>query len=79
MKTIQQLLQLSRNPFYKFSPEEKAVLDNFLLSPVDSPMTTSQKKRLKKSLQQTRVVVRNVVEKTATYPTEAHQSLSDER
>lgn len=79
MKTIQQLLHLSKNPFYKFSPEEKAVMDDFLLGPVDSPTTTSQKKRSKKSSQQTRVAVRNIVKKVDTYTPEAHESSSDER
>jgi hypothetical protein len=30
MKTIEQLIQLSNNPYYKFSPEEKSRLNDFL-------------------------------------------------
>ena len=30
MKTIEQLLELKDNPYYDFTPEEKAVLDTFL-------------------------------------------------
>lgn len=32
MKTIAQLLQLSKNPYYTFTDEEKEVLDAFLLT-----------------------------------------------
>lgn len=32
MKSIEQLLQLSKNPYYKFSDDEQAELDSFLSS-----------------------------------------------
>lgn len=79
MKTIQQLLHLSKNPFYKFSPDEKAVLDDFLLQPLDSLMKKSQKKHLKRLSPRTHVTVRNIVKKVDTYAPESHENAQDER
>jgi len=70
MKTIEQLLQLSKNPFYKFSPEEEQVLNDFLFKKQGSDSSDSQKKSSPKSDEGTLVTatdtvkVKNVVEKT---------------
>lgn len=67
MKTIQQLLELSKNPHYKFMPDEKRVLDAFLAKRRGSRSTTSQEENLNESSEKTPVTVRNVVEKVDTY------------
>lgn len=64
MKTIEQLLDLSKNPFYKFTNDEKAVLDDFLSQQKADPSTSSTKKKENSSDKSTPVRVRNVVEKT---------------
>ena len=66
MKTIEQLLKLSQNPFYKLLPEEQEVLDNFLSEKRASDSQNSQKKNLNELSENTLVTVRNVVEKTDT-------------
>lgn len=70
MKTIEQLLDLSKNPFYKFTNDEKAVLDDFLLSTKADHSTSSPKKKENSSDKSTPVRVRNVVQKTNTEPEE---------
>ena len=75
MKTIQQLLELSKNPFYRFTNEEAEKLDDFLLKNQDTTSPTSAKKRSKPLSNKTRVVVRNVVKKADTYPPEASDEL----
>lgn len=76
MKTIQQLLELAKNPYYKFTNDEKAVLDDFLAQKQDTPSTTSQKTSSNKSSEKTPVRVRNVVQKTHPYPADAIESVS---
>ena len=66
MKTIEQLLFLSKNPYYKLRPEEQEVLDDFLLKKQEEESQTSQKKSSKKSTKNTNVRVKNVVQKTST-------------
>ena len=66
MKTIEQLLFLSKNPYYKLRPEEQEVLDDFLLKRQDEESQTSQKKSSKKLSANTNVRVKNVVQKTNT-------------
>ena len=66
MKTIEQLLFLSKNPYYKLRPEEQQVLDDFLLKRQDEESQTSQKKSSKKLSANTNVRVKNVVQKTNT-------------
>lgn len=63
MKTIEQLLELSKNPYYKFTPSEQAVLDDFLLKQRESHSTDSAKKNSNESDKKTRVTVHNVVPK----------------
>ena len=71
MKTIQQLLELSRNPYYSFTDDERTVLNDFLLKqPVDDSKTY-QKTSSTKLSKKTNVIVRNIVKKTETYPPEA--------
>ena len=70
MKTIEQLLFLSKNPYYKLRPEEQEVLDDFLLKKQDEESQTSQKKSSKKLSANTNVRVKNVVQKTNTEPEE---------
>ena len=70
MKTIEQLLFLSKNPYYKLSYEEKQVLDDFLLKKQESQSESSPKKNSKKLEKPTNVRVRNIVEKTIPGPEE---------
>lgn len=78
MKSIEQLLELSKNPYYKFTKPEQEKLDDFLAKQQDEDSASSQKKSSKKSDDKTPVVVRNVVKKTPTYPPEAPESFSQE-
>jgi hypothetical protein len=64
MKTIEQLLQLSKNPYYTFTNDEKAVLDDFLLAQREKDLLNSQKQNLQPSDSNTPVRVRNIVPKT---------------
>ena len=66
MKTIEQLLKLSQNKFYKFLPEEQEVLDDFLSKKQGKDSENSPEKNSEESLKKTPVTVRNVVEKTDT-------------
>lgn len=74
MKTIEQLLFLSKNPYYKFTDEERAVLDDFLLKNQESDSKSSQKKNSKSSTRNTNVRVRNIVDKTIDYPPTVNNS-----
>lgn len=71
MKTIQQLLELSKNPYYKFTKDEKAVLDDFLSQKQDTGSKKSPKTSSSKSSQKTPVRVRNIVNKTIPQPNES--------
>lgn len=64
MKTIEQLLFLSKNPYYKFTADEQAVIDDFLLKKQEDDLTNSQKKSSTQSTKNTNVRVRNIVDKT---------------
>lgn len=64
MKPIEQLLELSKNPYYKFTNDEKAVLDDFLSAKKAKDSKSSTKKNSKSSGSNTPVRVRNIVEKT---------------
>lgn len=66
MKTIEQLLKLSQNKFYKFLPEEQEVLDDFLSKKQGKDSENSPEKNSEESSEKTPVTVRNVVEKTDT-------------
>lgn len=71
MKTIKQLLELSQNPYYVFTKEEKAVLDAFLSQRAATTTAASQAEYSVESLKKTPVTVRNIVHKVDTYPPEA--------
>lgn len=73
MKTIQQLLELSKNPYYTFTQDERAVLDDFLAQKRDTDSTQSHTTSSKKSSYATRVTVRNVVKKADTYAPDAQE------
>lgn len=64
MKTVEQLLALSKNPYYKFTNDEKAVLDDFLSQRREKASKNNQKKNSPNSESNTPVRVRNVVDKT---------------
>lgn len=64
MKTIEQMLQLSKNPYYKFTNDEKAVLDDFLSRKKEKDSKSSQKKNSQNSGSSMPVRVRNIVPKT---------------
>lgn len=70
MKTVEQLLQLSKNKYYKFTVAEQAVLDDFLLKKQEKDSKSSQSKNSKKSSANTRVHVKNIVDKADTEPVE---------
>lgn len=73
MKTIEQLLELSKNPYYTFTNDEKAVLDDFLLKKQEKELKKSQKKNSKSSGKSTPVRVRNIVTKTIPEPKRAFE------
>ncbi len=64
MKTIEQLLELTKNPYYVLRPEEQAVLDDFLARKRAEHSTSSVKQKEKNSDESTPVIVRNIVQKT---------------
>ena len=70
MKTIEQLLFLSKNPYYKLTEDEKQVLEDFLSKKQESESKSSRKKSSKQLEKPTNVRVRNIVEKADTYPPE---------
>lgn len=70
MKTIEQLLFLSKNPYYKLSYEEQQVLDDFLLKKQEGDSKNSRKESSKRLEKPTNVHVRNIVEKTIPGPEE---------
>lgn len=70
MKTIEQLLFLSKNPYYKLTEDEKRVLEDFLSKKQESESKSSRKKSSKQLEKPTNVRVRNIVEKADTYPPE---------
>lgn len=74
MKSIEQLLFLSRNPYYPMTNDEKAVLDDFLSKKQEKTPKKSQKKSTDESSKKTNVIVRNVVQKADTYPPEDTES-----
>jgi len=76
MKTIEQLLQLSKNPYYVFSNDEKAVLDDFLLKKQKKTSKKPRKKNSKSSDKDSPVRVRNIVEKTMPKPEEFEKDQS---
>ena len=75
MKTIEQILELTKNPYYKFTPEEMVMLNDFLLTQRATNSKTSLKTDSGKSSQKTRVTVRNIVKKVDTYPPESPDEL----
>lgn len=77
MKTVEQLLQLSKNPYYKLSNDEKQVLDDFLSKKQESESKSSRKKNSKKFTGKIPVTVRNIVPKVDTYAPEAHEKPRD--
>ena len=80
MKSIEQLLELSNNPYYQFSPEEKARLDAFLFK--KSAQFNQQKnsdKNSEKNIPAT-VINKNVVKKeTGKIPTVDNIVKDDEK
>lgn len=71
MKDIEQLLQLSKNPYYVFQPDEQRMLDDFLSKKQASTSKKSRKKSSSESSEKTNVRVRNIVEKADTSVPEA--------
>lgn len=67
MKTIEQLLDLTKNPYYRFLPDEQRALDNFLAKKRGKHSPQSDEKNSDELSPNTRVTVRNIVEKTDTY------------
>lgn len=64
MKTIEQLLLLSKNPFYKFTPDEQVVLDDFLSKKREKDLKNKPSQNSKSSDKSSAVRVRNIVPKT---------------
>lgn len=71
MKTIEQLLALSKNPYYSFTKEERQVLNDFLAKKQEKAGKSSQKHSGKNLENDTNVRVRNLVPKTVDQPQEA--------
>lgn len=63
MKTVEQLLELSKNPYYKFTQDEQAVLDDFLSKKRAKDLQNKQNPNSKTSDKSTDVRVRNIVPK----------------
>jgi len=76
MKTIEQLLFLSKNPHYQLTNDEKAVLDDFLLMKQEKESKRLQRKSSRSLEKNTPVRVRNIVTKVDTYAPEATESYS---
>lgn len=70
MKTIEQLLELSKNPYYKFMPDEQRRLDAFLSKKQAIRSVPSQEESSNELGPNTRVTVRNIVQKVDTYAPE---------
>lgn len=77
MKTIEQLLFLSKNPHYKLTNDEKAVLDDFLFMKQEKELKRLQRKSSRRLERNTPVRVRNVVKKVDTYAPEATEGYSE--
>lgn len=75
MKTIQQLLELSKNPFYNFTKDEQDLLNDFLLKKRVAGLKKLQKTPSNKSSGKTRATVRNIVKTVDTYPPEDSESV----
>lgn len=67
-KTIEQILFLSKNKYYKLSASEEARLNDFLSEKKASASKKSRTKSSRKSSDGTPVRVKNVVKKTKTDP-----------
>lgn len=70
MKTIEQLLDLTKNPYYRFLPEEQRRLDSFLAKKRGKHSPQSDEQNSNELSPNTRVTVRNIVEKVDTYAPE---------
>jgi len=75
LKTIEQLLALSKNPYYTFTQEERVVLDDFLLKKSAKDSEKLPRGSLPNSGDDTRVHVRNVIPKTIPHVREAPEGL----
>lgn len=64
MKAIEQLLELSKNPYYKFTQDEQAVLDDFLSKKRAKDSQNTQNPNSNPSDKSTDVRVRNIIPKT---------------
>jgi hypothetical protein len=71
MKSVEQLLALSKNPYYKFTNDEKVILDDFLAKKREKAGKNSQSPNEKNSENDTPVRVRNIVPKTVDRVEEA--------
>jgi len=70
MKTIAQLLQLKKNPHYKFTPEEQEVLDTFLSTQSEHPGPTEDNLNRSSKKTPANVLNKNIVKKeTGVLPT----------
>lgn len=63
MKTIEQLLELSKNPYYKFTQDEQVVLDDFLSKKRAKDLQNKQNPNSNPSDKSTDVRVRNIIPK----------------
>lgn len=78
MKTIEQLLELTKNPYYKFTQDEQAVIDDFLSKKRAKDSQNKQNPNSNPLDKSTDVRVRNIIPKVipgvpnAPEPTDAH-------
>lgn len=75
MKTIAEILELTKNPYYTLTRDEQAVLDDFLAKKQARDSSTPQNPNSQNSEESTPVIVRNIVQKAPTYPPEAPENV----
>lgn len=73
MKSIEQLLELSKNPYYTFTNDEKAVLEDFFLQKKERDSMNLPERNLPTTKKNTPVRVRNIVEKTIPQVPDANE------
>lgn len=77
MRSIEQILFLSKNPHYKLTDEEERALDDFLSKKSTKAGTKQQKRKKSTSDSSTRVRVRNIVPRTVPKVKEAPEDESE--
>lgn len=66
VKSPKTLLKLSKNPFYKLTPSQQRILDDFLSKKSGSRTTSSPKKKSKKPAKTTPAIVDSILDDAPT-------------